>query len=310
MSPPDKPTAMRPVPEAVRTFEERLREINEALLKSLVRQQELAEQAMQSQRKSHHEEVVRQRQLTLTNAMRVSTVGELATGLAHELNQPLSSISNLAEACTQYLRAGTFETTKLLELLSEIAGESRRAADIVAHLRSFVSKGASQLRPVDLVDVVGSVPHLLERDLELARIALRVNLSAEPLPVLADWIQIEQVLVNLIHNSIDAIEEAGGDRRMIELGARAVGETAEVSVRDTGVGVEAEAAARMFEPFFTTKTLGLGMGLALSRSILEAHHGRIWIEQPQDGRPGLVVRIALPLRTPKPRGENRPPRRD
>lgn len=308
MIPPDKPIEAPPVPENARTLEEQLREINQALLVSLVRQQELTEQAMQGERKSHAEEVVRQRQLALTNALRVSTVGELATGLAHELNQPLSSISNLVGACTQYVQAGTIDAPKLLELLSEIASESMRAAGIIAHLRTFVSKGASQLHLVDLVDVVSNVPHLLLRDLELAHTTLRMSLPPERLPVRADRIQIEQVLVNLIHNSIDAIEDTGGDRRMIELSVRAVGEMAEVSVRDTGVGVESAAAARMFEPFFTTKTLGLGMGLALSRSILEAHHGRIWSEQPEDGGPGLVVRFALKLHTPKRRRKLHPAR--
>lgn len=280
-------------------FEEQLREINDALLVSLVRQQELSEQALKAERKLHEEERVRQRQLALTNALRVSTVGELASGLAHELNQPLVSIANLAEACSRYVRSGSPDSNKLLELLSDISGQSLRASAIVAHLRSFVSKGVSQFHLVDLVDVVRNVPHLLMRDLELARTELRVNLPSGSLPVRADRIQLEQVLVNLIHNAVDAIQATGGDERVIELSAKSVGGKAEVCVRDTGVGVDDAGAARMFEPFFTTKTLGLGMGLALSRSILEAHRGRIWMEKPADGGPGLVVRFALPLHVPK-----------
>jgi C4-dicarboxylate-specific signal transduction histidine kinase len=291
-----------PAPAADHALEERLREMNQALMVSLVRQQELAAQALAAERKLNDDERVRQRQLALTNALRVSTVGELATGLAHELSQPLSSISNLVEACSQYARAGTVDRTKLLELLSGIAGETMRAASIVAHLRSLVSKGVSVLRRVDLAEVVSGVPRLLMRDLELAHTRLVIDLSAEPLPVRADRIQLEQVLVNLIHNAIDSITETGGDHRLIELSARANNGMAEVSVRDTGVGLDAEAAERMFEPFYTTKTLGLGIGLALSRSILEAHHGRIWMEQPSDGGPGLVVRFAIQLQKSR-RGE-------
>jgi two-component system CheB/CheR fusion protein len=244
------------------------------------------------------EEQVRQRQLELTNALRVSTVGELATGLAHELNQPLSSISNVVEACTQYIRAGTMDPPKLLELLSEASSEAVRAAGIVAHLRSFVEKGEPQLEPVDLVEIVNHVPHLLLRELERTKVALRVEIASGQLPVHADKIQIEQVIVNLLQNAMDSIREAERPQRLIELSARSIKGTAVVSVRDTGTGVPSASADRMFDAFFTTKQQGLGMGLALSRSILEAHRGRIWMEAPDDGGPGAVVRFAIPLKRP------------
>jgi len=275
--------------------------MNAALLASLVLQQELAEKAMQAEKRSNVQEGVRQRQLALTNALRVSTVGELATGLAHELNQPLASISNLLEACAQYVRSGTADSTKLLELLADASSEALRAAAIITHLRTFIAKGAPQLQTVDLRDVVGNIPHLLMHDLELARTELRVELSPQPLPVRADRTQIEQVLVNLIRNAIDAIEGAAGDERLVVLGARAVKGWAEVSVRDSGPGIPPELVEKMFKPFFTTKALGLGMGLALSRSFLEAHHGRIWMENPDDGRPGVLVRFAIRLQSSKAR---------
>jgi len=275
-----------------------MREMNEALLLSFVRQQELAEQAHQADQKLHEEERVRQRQLELSQATRVSTVGELATSLAHELNQPLSSIGYLAEACSQYVRAGTVDPEKLLGLLADIDDGAVRAAAIVAHLRSFVDKGVAQLEPVDLGRIVGHIPYLLLRELERARIAIRSDFPAQQLQVDADQIQIEQVLVNLIQNAMDSIEEADGPQRLIELSARTVNGMAEVSVRDTGTGVPAPAAERMFEAFFTTKTKGLGIGLALSRSILEAHRGLLWMEAPADGGRGAVVRFAIPLTGP------------
>lgn len=250
------------------------------------------------------EERVRQRQLELTNALRVSTVGELATGLAHELNQPLSSISNLVEACAQHVRLGPIDPSLQLELLSDIANEAMRAAGIITHLRTFVEKGEPQLERVDLGDVVSRVPHLFIRELERVRVALRIEIPVGRLPVDADAIQIEQVVVNLIQNAMDTIREAERPERRIDLSVRRVDGTGEVSVRDTGTGVSGSDVERMFEAFFTTKTQGLGMGLALSRSILEAHRGRIWMESPSDGGPGTVVRFSLPLKEAGREGED------
>ncbi|MBI5504170.1 MAG: PAS domain-containing protein [Deltaproteobacteria bacterium] len=248
---------------------------------------------------------IRQRQLELTNAMRASTVGELATGLAHELNQPLASISNVVEACAQYLRAGTVDPPKLLELLSQAATDSMRAAAVVARLRSCVDKGQTQREPVELGEIVGNLPRLLLWELDRQRIVLRVRLPAGRLHVDADRIQIEQVIVNLIQNAIDSIQEADGPQRLIELSVRSAHGMGEVSVRDTGTGVSEPAAERMFEAFFTTRTRGLGIGLALSRSILEAHRGRIWMEAPPGGGPGTVVRFSIPTKSPQRRRKDR-----
>lgn len=249
----------------------------------------------ENETRRREEERIRRRQVELADALRVSTVGELATGLAHELNQPLASIANVVEACVQYVRAGTIAPDKLLALLSDAASETQRAAGIVAHLRSFVDKGEPRLASVDLSEIVGNVPHLLLRELERTRVALRMDLPAGELPVMADRIQIEQVVVNLIQNAMDSIEEADGSQRLIELGASSIEGCAEISVRDTGTGVSEPAVERLFQAFFTTKSRGLGMGLALSRSILEAHRGRIWMESPSDGGPGTVVRFSIPL---------------
>lgn len=273
--------------------------MNDALLVSLVRQQELADQAQMAERTLHEAELVRQRQLDLTTAVRVSTVGEFAAGLAHQLNQPLSAIANMAQACIQYVRAGTRDPGDLLELLSDVANESMRAADIVAHLRSLVDKGETPLEPVDLREIARRVPQLLRRELERIRITLRVDLPARPLRVDADRIQIEQVLVNLIQNAMDSIQEADRPERLIELRGRSVNGMAAISVRDTGIGIPDVAAERIFEAFFTTKARGLGIGLALCRSILEAHRGRIWVEAPADGGAGTVACFAIPLRQPK-----------
>jgi signal transduction histidine kinase len=139
----------------------------------------------------------------------------------------------------------------------------------------------------------------LGREIEREQITLRLDLPPRPLPIYADRIQIEQIIVNLMQNAMDAIREAPRNRREIQLQVWTAKGMAEVAVRDSGTGVSAAAIERMFEPFFTTKPQGLGMGLAISRSILEAHRGRIWVKHRADAGPGTTVRFTLPLQPSK-----------
>ena len=258
-----------------------------------------AEEALrENEARKHVEEQVRERQAELARALRISTVGELASGLAHELNQPLSAIVNGVEACARYVRSGKIATKKLLALLDDASGEALRAASIVEHLRHFIEKGKAQFESTDLREIARNVPRLLGREIQQGDITLRLDLHPRPLPIYADRIQIEQIIVNLMQNAVDAIREARGDRREIQLQVWATKGMAEVAVRDTGTGVSAAAAERMFEPFFTTKPHGLGMGLAISRSILEAHRGRVWVKRRADGARGTTIRFTLPLLKP------------
>jgi chemotaxis methyl-accepting protein methylase/nitrogen fixation/metabolism regulation signal transduction histidine kinase len=249
--------------------------------------------------RKHLEDEVRRRQAALAHALRISTVGELASGLAHELNQPLAAIANGMEACMRYVSSGTTPSSKLLELLEDASTEALRAGSIVEHLRGFIEKGEPQLEPTDLSEIARGVPLLLAREVEQRRITFRLDVPPQPLRVYADRIQIEQIMVNLIQNAMEAVEDAPEGRHEIHLRAGIVNDRAEVAVRDTGTGVSVADEERMFEPFFTTKKQGMGMGLAISRSILEAHQGRIWLERPADGTPGTTIRFALPLHTPK-----------
>jgi C4-dicarboxylate-specific signal transduction histidine kinase len=251
------------------------------------------------------EETVRQRQADLAHALRISTIGEMASNLAHELNQPLSSIANGVEACARYVRSGKVTPTKLLSLLDEASSEALRAGSIVEHLRSFIQKRESQLEPADLSDIARGIPRLLGRELQQQKVTFQLDSGAQRLPIHADRIQIEQVVVNLMQNAIDAIREASGNQRKIQMRTRAVNGTAELSVSDSGAGLPADATERLFEPFFTTKPHGLGMGLAISRSIIEAHQGRIWVDCPTDGSIGTTLCITLPLQPPRSAREKR-----
>ncbi len=265
-----------------------------------ITERKLIQEALrESESRKHIDEQVRQRQAELAHALRIITVGELASGLAHELNQPLSAIANGVEACSRYVRSGKTKPDKILALLDDAASEALRAGEIVEHLRGFIEKGEPRFERSDLREIARAVPRLLVHEIERAKVTVQLDLTSRPLPIRADRIQIEQVVVNLMQNAIDAAQEAGSHGREIQLRARAVKGMAELSVTDMGAAVSAETLERVFEPFFTSKPQGLGMGLSISRSIIEAHLGRIRAERRADGSSGTTVRFTLPLKAPK-----------
>ena len=275
-------------------------------IEDLTERRQMQEVLRETEARKQAEEQVRQRQARLAHALRISTVGELASGLAHELNQPLSAIANSVEACALFVQSGHVDSARLLTLLNDASVEALRAADIVEHLRQFIRKGEPQFEPTDLSEIIRHLPRVLGHEIAREQIGLRLDLRSQSLPIFADRIQIEQVVVNLIQNAIDSVRGATGDDRDIELAVRAVKGMVEVAVRDKGAGVSPEVARRLFEPFFTTKAQGLGLGLAISRSIVEAHNGRIWAEPPAEGGPGMVVRFTLPLHESSRPGKGRP----
>lgn len=245
------------------------------------------------------EEETRQHQAELAHVLRLSTMGELVAELAHGINQPLTAIANDVAACVTYVRSGKAASRKLLALLEHAAAEALSAGDIVHHLREFAQKRGSHLEATNLNGLVRNVARLLEREIVQREITLQLDLAPRPIPVRADRIEIEQVLVNLIQNAIDAVCEAGSERKKIYVQTRKTEDAmAEVTVRDIGTGLSDAAAERLFETFFTTKAQGLGMGLAISRSIIEAHRGGIWVKRRADGGPGTTIRFTLPLLQP------------
>jgi two-component system CheB/CheR fusion protein len=246
------------------------------------------------------EEQLRRQQAELAHVLRIATMERLAAGLAHELNQPLGAIANGVEACAAFVRAGKGKPAKLLDLLERASTEALRAGEIVHRLRDFVQRGQGRREPIDLRELVRKASRWLMREMEQEHVMLRLHLGTHALPVVADHIQIEQVFVNILQNAIDAVRETEAVGREVDVRTgRGADGMAEVVVHDTGPGLAGEVLQRLFEPYFTTKTLGLGMGLAISRTIIEAHEGRLSLES-RAGGTGATVRVELPLNLPPP----------
>ncbi len=240
-------------------------------------------------------------QAQLAQVSRLNTMGEMATGIAHELNQPLTAIINYSRGCLRRLRAQTAVESGVFAAIEKIAGEAERAAQVVKRIREFVRKGELQRETVDLHSVVSGVVTMLEPQLSRSRIDLVVDVPSELPPVYADRIQLEQVLINLIRNAVDALREHQSAAPRIRIAAEAEGGGfAVLRVEDNGPGIDAAELNEVFHPFYTTKKDGMGMGLSISRSVMEAHGGTLAAKS-EPGR-GATFVCTLPLADTRTRG--------
>ncbi|MGQ0721269.1 MAG: sensor histidine kinase [Candidatus Eiseniibacteriota bacterium] len=230
----------------------------------------------------------------LTHLARVGTVGEMATGIAHEINQPLTAIATLAQACRRMADSGAMRPGELGNALESISAQALRAGDVIRHLRSLVRQRASERSEVDINELVREVCRLAAVDTRMHRVGVRLDLAPGLPHALADPVQIQQVVLNLIRNAVEAMDGVPGARDTIEVRTGLRGrDHIEVGVSDSGPGLSGEAAERVFDPFFTTKSTGLGMGLSISRSIVASHGGDLWYTPNADR--GITMRFSLPL---------------
>lgn len=239
------------------------------------------------------EQQSRRHQAELVHVCRLSTMGEVATGMAHELNQPLSAIANFANGCTRRLKGGTADPTALIDAMDNIAGQARRASEIIRRLRALVGKQPPVYSTVDLNALVQEVCSFLEFECTTLNLAIDLDLAADGILVDVDLVQIEQVLLNLIKNALDALEGVPQPERSLIVRTRRRDDQAEASIEDNGPGITPEIMGELFEPFVTTKEQGMGMGLAISQTIVVRHGGRIWAEPNSGG--GAVFRLRLPV---------------
>ncbi len=226
----------------------------------------------------------------LEHVARVATAGELATSLAHEVNQPLAAIVANAQAGRRFLARGVSTRTEIDEILADIAQQGLRASEVIKRLRGFLRKEPGKQRALDVDEEVRAALPLVRRELQDHRVEVRLDLLASPPRVVCDPVQLQQVLINLLKNACEALSSTSGPR-IVTLRTRARSGNVEIEVEDNGPGLSPEVSRRLFQPFVTTKSKGMGLGLAICRSIAESHGGTLVAES---GDQGTVFRIILP----------------
>ena len=222
------------------------------------------------------EEVLRQAQADLAHVSRVTTMGELTASLAHEVNQPIAAAVTNAKTCLRWLMRAHPDVEEACAAASRVVKDGTRAAEIVSRIRLLFKKGTWQRELVDVNEVIREMVVLLRGETTRYSISVRTELAADLAQVMGDRVQLQQVLMNLMINGIDAMKDVDGTRELAIMSQRAENERVVVSVTDTGVGLPAQQADQIFQAFFTTKPHGTGMGLRISRSIVESHGGRLW----------------------------------
>lgn len=239
------------------------------------------------------EEEARQTRERMSHMARLTVLGEMAASLAHEINQPLTAIVNYTQACHRMLASSRGDRDEVRDILAKVTVQAERAGQVIQRLRGFVRQRQPGKELVDCNAVIRSLASLAELDARDNQIELQLEL-AEDLPLIAvDTVLIQQVLLNLIRNGIDSMTEFGSrNNRIIVRSARVDGRFIEIAVTDHGAGLTEEARERIFEPFFTTKSNGMGLGLTICRSIIEAHGGKLDFEE--NAGSGVTFRFTLP----------------
>ena len=241
------------------------------------------------------EEELRAARLDLAHASRLALVGELMASIAHEINQPLTAVVSNASAGLRRLAAGASrdEATEFREIFTDIRDQGRLAADVIERLRALAHKQPLELEALDVNEVASEILRLVGGDARRRGVTLTAEL-APSLPVVdADRVCLQQVVLNLIMNAMDAMDLVEASERQLSVRTRRLDGAVEVAVSDTGGGIPADRLPKLFDAFFTTKKEGIGLGLAIARSIIEAHRGRIWAEDHR-GR-GATFRLTLPV---------------
>ena len=231
-------------------------------------------------RRRHRVELENTRQRgELTHAARLATIGELVASIVHEINQPLGAILSNADAAEMLLAQTPSDLTQVRQILADIRRDDLRASEVIRHMRALLRKRELTLAPIDVHDSVRAVAKLLQDETQRREVQIDHHFAADLPLVAADRVHVEQVLLNLLLNAMDAMETTPPGRRRVEVRTHAVrGGWVEVAISDSGIGLAPRARTQLFDSFYSTKKNGLGLGLSIARSIIEAHGGRIWAE--------------------------------
>jgi len=247
---------------------------------------------LERRRRRNAEIAVQQQRTALAHASRLAMAGELTASIAHEINQPLGAILASADAAELMLDAGDSRREDLKRIVSRIRRDDLRASDVISRLRTLLAKHEPERKPFDLNEATSDVVGLLETEARHRHVILEARLATAPARVIGDRTQIQQVLINLLLNAIDAVADLPEQQRTITVSIERSGEMIVISVRDRGPGIAPEHLSRLFDSFFTTKHKGMGLGLSIARSIVEAHLGGIRVENDPAG--GAIFRVELP----------------
>jgi C4-dicarboxylate-specific signal transduction histidine kinase len=240
------------------------------------------------------EQALTDAQAELARAARLASLGELAGSIIHEVSQPLTGMIASAESCLRWLARNPAQLDEARQSVMRIVEEGRRASSVIKGLRSLVREGQLQFADVQINGAIEEVLLLLQGELQCAAIGLRTNLDSSIYNIEADKVQLQQVVLNLVRNAIDAMVEVEGRVRMLTVISTLADGYATVAIADTGMGINPTISDRLFEALYTTKVGGLGLGLSICRKIIAAHGGRLWVEQ--NTRHGATFTFTVPVR--------------
>jgi len=259
-----------------------------------IRERERVEDALREQltERRRAQDALREAQVELAHVTRVTTIGGLAAAIAHEINQPLAAVITNGDACLRWLAGTTPNLDEARQAVGRIIRDGNRASDVITKIRALLRKTGTEKERLDMNDVIREVVALAQSEVRRNGVALRAQLEGNIPPVLGDRVQLQQVVLNLIMNAIEAMSVVGDRARELIISTQS-GEIDQVhvTVQDSGIGLDPQRMERIFDAFYTTKPEGMGMGLAISRSIVENHGGRLWAV-PNDG-PGATFQFTL-----------------
>jgi len=280
---------------AQRSATESLRDARDDLSRT-VQELRRTNEALRTENVERHQaqEALYRAQADLAHVSRVTMMGELTASLAHEVKQPITAAVTNANTCARWLAGDTPNIEEARDAAIRSAKDGTRAADIISRIRLLFEKGTLEREMVDLNEVIREIVILLRSETSRYLISVETDLETDLPELMGDRVQLQQVFMNLVLNGIDAMKDMNGKRKLFIKSERGENEQLLVSVRDSGSGLPTQHADQIFDAFFTTKLHGTGMGLSISRSIVESHGGRLWADG--DSTPGATFHIALPTR--------------